>query len=207
MNYDIDFGEFNISSNHKKNILDFIDELVRLYSLQNNYFKLEFKKMLAFGTCFPAFNLKNRKARITINKDLLDENLFVELKGCLAHEFAHFYHYMNFSNTDFFKFAYRIGGFVYARIFSKGKLIIFKKYNQAYEQITDLTACNFGYQKELTFLKKYISVYRKNLNGGIIPDEKDYLSYDFLKHLKKKDIVHEAEQRKKLLGFRSLKYF
>lgn len=206
MTYEIDFGEFNSSLKHKKRILEFIDELVNVYSLQNNYFRLVFEKKLAFGTCFPAFNLKNRKAKITINKDLLNENLFVELKGCLAHEFAHFYHYANFSNTDFLKFAYRIGGFVYAKIFSKGKIIIFKRYNQAYEQITDLTACQFGYQNELASLKKYTPIYRKNLSSDKIPDSSHYLSYEFLKYLKKKDITHEAEKRKKLLGFKSLRY-
>jgi hypothetical protein len=206
MDPSIIFGNYVVSKEHQVNISNFIYELVATYSLEEHYFTLEFKQMLPFGTCFPAVNLKNRKAKILINKDLLNEKLFMELKGCLAHEFAHFFHYVNFTNFDFFKFAYRIGSFVYVRKFSKEKIIIFKKYNQAYEQITDLTACNFGYQKELTRLKRFVPIYRKNLSGGIIPDEKDYLSYDFLKDLKKENISLEAEKRKEFLAFKSLKY-
>ncbi len=206
--YEIKFNNFKIKEEHKNKIIQFIKELILKYNLEKNKFKLEFKEVYFFGQCYPSLNLnkKNRKVKITINKDLLKEELFEELKGTLAHEFAHFYHYINFSRIDFFKFIYRIGGYIYSRKISHDKFIIFERYNQAYEQITDLTACNFGYKKELKKLKKYISIYRKNLSKELIPNNNNYLSEKFLKKLKKENISKEVEIRKKSLGFKSLKY-
>jgi hypothetical protein len=204
MNYTINFNNFKISTSHKKKVLQFIDELVNSYSLKGSYFTLNFENILYFGKCFPSLNFSS--SSIIINRDLLKQELSEELKGCLAHEFAHFYHYVNFSKLDCLKFVYRIGGHVYSRKFTKDKIILFEKYNTYYEQITDLTACQFGYKKELTHLKKFVPIYRKNLSSYKVPNSSHYLSYDFLKNLTKDGILFEAEKRKKLLGFKSLRY-
>ena len=151
--YKIDFGTQQISLKHKMKIEEFVKLLLETYLLENIKFNLNFKKLYSFGNCFPSWKIFKREVTITINQDLLDEKLFEVLKGTLAHEFAQFYHFANFSQKDYLKFLYKMANYTYSRKISKSKINIYSNFAKFYEQITDLTAVKFGFKLISTILQ------------------------------------------------------
>ena len=201
----LDFGKNKVTDKRKLNIENYIRKLLEVYDLKENNFRIKFRKMWGFGILFPDINVIKRKVSIGINEDLLKEKKFEELKGTLAHEFAHFYHYKNFSIMGGIKFLLTVGIYHYSRLFSNGKWEPFTEFLENYEQYTDLTAMKFQFGKELIALKKYSVIYRKNLPKNKIPRAENYLDAKFLSSLKNQNqILKEMKKRHKIVNVKSL---
>jgi hypothetical protein len=207
INLNIDYGAYKITKKHKKEINDFIALILNTYSLNKVNFKLKFKKMYNFGTCFPSWKIFKREVIIYINKDLLKKEFINELKGVLAHEFAHFFHFVNFSQKDYFIFLFKIACYTYSRKLSKNKINLYPNFVQTYEQFTDLTACKFKFSRELFELKKYIPIYRKNIPQHLVPKSSNYLNEKFLTKIEQKELnlQEEIKMRYDKLNLSSLK--
>lgn len=203
----INYNKNLVSEKKQEEIENFISELLKKYELEDKKIMIEFKKMNAFGFAIFYYNLREKIGKITMNQDLLKDEYFEELKGTLAHEFAHMYHYFNFSKIDSIKFL--INGFFYhsIRILTKNKFIPKKEFMENYEKYTDLTAIAFGYKNEILKLKKLIPIYRKNLAIHKVPLSSNYYTYDdIIKIDNKEKLEKELKEKYGKLNLKSIPY-